>query len=68
MKSKLRSWQICIVAILTALNSYSIAQGLRYQTFLGVFLAVASLITLGFCIRLFKAMNNADAGVEEDAS
>lgn len=65
MKSSLRPWQLFIVAILTTLNAYAIAEGLKYNSFLGVMLALASLTTLGFCIRLFKTMNKANAEPED---
>lgn len=65
MKSSLRPWQLLIVAILTTLNAYAIAEGLKYDSFLGVILALASLTALGFCIRLFKTMNKVNAESEE---
>jgi len=65
MKSSLRLWQLLIVAVITTLNAYAIAQGLKYNSFLGVMLALASLTTLGFCIRLFKTMNKVNTESED---
>ena len=65
MKSSLRPWQLLVVAILTSLNAYAIAEGLKYNSFLGVMLALASLTALGFCIKLFKTMNRVNAESED---
>lgn len=65
MSTSLRPWQIAIVAVLTALNCFSIAQGLAYQSFIGIFLAVASLTVLGYCIKMFRTMNRVADNAED---
>ena len=66
MKSSLRGWQIVVVALLASLNAYAIADGIRYGSIAGIGLALASLVTLGACIRLFKHMNKSQAEAEEE--
>ncbi len=55
------------LAILTiiALNSYAIAEGVIYQSYLGILLAIASLAALGYCIHLIKKLKQLDAEEEE---
>ncbi|MEX6687036.1 hypothetical protein QTN47_06000 [Danxiaibacter flavus] len=65
MSTSLRPWQVAIVAVLTALNCYSIAQGFAYKSFIGILLAVASLTVLGFCIKMFRSMNRMAENAED---
>ncbi|WP_153796661.1 hypothetical protein [Foetidibacter luteolus] len=65
MKVSLRPWQLLVVAVMTALNCYAIAEGLKYSSLTGVLFALASLTALGFCIKIFRTMNRMAAEAED---
>lgn len=66
MKNYQTILQTSIILIIIGLNSYSIGNGIRLQSFWGIFLALASLAALGYCIHLFKKLRELEAEDEYD--
>ncbi len=56
--------QTLVIITVISLNSYAIAEGFIYQSYLGILLALGSLAALGYCMHLIKKLNELDA--EED--
>ena len=57
--------QTLVILTVIALNSYAIAEGVVYKSYLGILLALASLAALGYCIHLIKKLKELDAEEEE---
>jgi hypothetical protein len=53
-----------LVSIVILLNGYSIAEGIQYQSYLGILLAMGSLVALAYGLHLIKKLKELDSEEE----
>ena len=66
MKSTARFRTAIIIAIVF-LNSLALAEGIRYKSVWGIVFTLASLVALGYCIKLIKKLREVEMVDEEQS-
>jgi uncharacterized membrane protein YdjX (TVP38/TMEM64 family) len=64
MKHYLNFLQTSIIVLILGLNCYTMANGLRLGSLWGILLSVGSLVALGYCIHLFRKLQEIDSEEE----
>ena len=55
-------FRTAIIIAIVFLNSLAFAKGIRYKSVWGIVFAIASLVALGYCIKLIKKIERSRKG------